>query len=107
MSPVPGAGGGAPISAREVSMLRRLTRPMVAGLLASTAFAPACKQPLHLGYDYGRAYVETLRLQGDITRASVATEDYLLYGPEGVKIRVNVQTSTSEAETGEATLKAK
>jgi hypothetical protein len=42
--------------------------------LAALATATGCKPPLHLSYDYGRAYVETLKLQADRTRPSVVNE---------------------------------
>lgn len=84
------------------SDLRRA--PLVAALLLAASALGGCKPPLHLTYDYGRAYVETLRLQADLQRPSVVSEAYMLYGAEGVKIRVNVQTMTTEEETGEATL---
>ncbi|HMV65394.1 MAG TPA: hypothetical protein PKA64_00995 [Myxococcota bacterium] len=79
----------------------RIARLLVTGVVALSA---GCKPPLHLTYDYGRAYVDTLRLQADLQRPSVVGEAYMLYGAEGVGIRLNVQTMTSEAETGEATL---
>lgn len=74
---------------------------------ALAAAMPACKPPLHLSYDFGRAYVDTLRLQTDLSRESVVNEAYLLYGQEGVAIRLNAAALASDAETGEATLKPK
>ena len=41
-------------------------------VLATLGLA-GCKQNLHLQYDFGRAYIETLRLQADLTRPSVAS----------------------------------
>jgi hypothetical protein len=65
-------------------------------LLASVMGLGACKEPLHLQYDFGRAYIETLRLQADLTRPSVANASYHLYGREGVTIRINVQEKATE-----------
>lgn len=61
--------------------------------------AAACKEPLHLSYDYGRAYVETLRTQADLTRPSVQYQTYSLYGIEAVKIRVNVEEAATDVES--------
>jgi hypothetical protein len=71
---------------------------------AAAASASACKPPLHLQYDFGRAYVETLRLQADRTRPSAAHEAYQIYGLEGIGIRQNVQLESGDAESGEATV---
>jgi len=59
----------------------------------------ACKEPLHLSYDYGRAYVETLRTQADLTRPSVQYQTYSLYGIEAVQIRLNVEQAATDAES--------
>ena len=67
-------------------------------LAAASALAGGCKPPLHLGYDYGRAFVETLRVQADLTRPTVQYAAYSLYGPEAAAIRVNVQEATTEEE---------
>lgn len=82
--------------------LRLLLLTALCGGLSS-----ACKPPLHLTYDYGRAYIETLRLQADLQRPGVVNEAYMLYGVEGVGIRKNVIENTVDEETGEATLKAR
>jgi len=67
-----------------------------AGVAAVLVIACAgCKPPLHLTYDFGRAFVETLKVQSDFTRPSVVGESYHLYGREGVQIRLNVQSSTT------------
>lgn len=62
----------------------------------------ACASPTHLQYDYGRAYMEAVRGQGDLTRPSVASAQYPLYGIEGVAIRLNVQKEATAVETGES-----
>lgn len=63
-----------------------------------------CKPPLHLTYDYGRAFVETLKVQADFTRPSVVGESYHLYGQEGVQIRINVEAKTAAEEVGTPTV---
>lgn len=70
-------------------------------LLLSMAL-PACASPSHLQYDFGRAYMESIRGQGDLTRPSVASAQYPLYGIEGVAIRLNVQKEATAAESGES-----
>lgn len=60
--------------------------------------AASCTQPLHLQYDFGRAYMTTLRTQADLTRPSIVNEVYFLYGPEAAAIRINVEAATTEAE---------
>ncbi len=79
--------------------MTRATQLLAAAILA--AGATACKPPLHMTYDFGRAYIETLRLQADLTRPSVANSSYMLYGREGVSIRLNVQSETQEESAGE------
>ena len=66
-----------------------------------------CKPPLHLSYDFGRAYIETLRVQADFTRPSIVSESYNLYGVEGVMIRINVQSTTTNQESGQASFSLK
>ncbi len=81
-------------------------KPIRARLMAAGALAllgTACKQPLHLQYDFGRAFVETMRVQADLTRPSVQYQTYSLYGIEAVKIRINVSASTSDKEENEPT----
>lgn len=75
-------------------------------LLAAAALAGACKPPLHLSYDYGRAYVETLRVQADLTRPSVQYSGYSLYGVEAAAIRLNVETASTAQEDTTAELSA-
>jgi hypothetical protein len=67
-------------------------------LLAAAALAGGCKPPLHLSYDYGRAFVETLRVQADLTRPSVQYAGYSLYGPEAARIRLNAEEASSAKE---------
>jgi hypothetical protein len=77
-----------------------MNRLSVALLLAMAV--PGCASPTHLQYDFGRSYMEAIRGQGDLTRPSVASAQYPLYGIEGVAIRLNVQTSATTGESGES-----
>ena len=61
--------------------------------------AGGCTEPVHLQYDYGRAYTEAFTKQADLTRASVQDADFPLYGIEGVKIRVLAQEATTTAKS--------
>lgn len=63
-----------------------------------------CTQPLHLQYDFGRAYMSTFRTQADLTRASSANQSYSLYGPEAAAIRLNVQATTADEEDTKSTV---
>lgn len=60
-----------------------------------------CAQPLHLQYDYGRAFEESMKLQMDRKRPSVAKSEYELSGTEGLKLRENVEKATTEEKSGE------
>jgi len=75
-------------------------------LLALAALAAGCASPLHLTYDYGRAYTESIVAQADLTRPSVADAQYPLYGPEAEAIRVRVQDETTDEESGEAEMES-
>lgn len=63
---------------------------------------PACVQPLHLQYDYGRAVEESARLQADRARPSAADAVYPLTGPEALLIIENVQKEDAETKSGKA-----
>lgn len=72
-------------------------------------FAPllaliGCTSPTHLGYDHGRAYTAAFTAQADLARPSAANQNYVLYGIEGVKIRLNVATKVTEEKSGDNTL---
>lgn len=71
-------------------------------LCAGLALASGCASPLHLQYDYGRAYTESIVVQADLTRPSVAESQYALYGVEAAEIRLRVQEQTTDAADGEA-----
>ncbi len=62
----------------------------------------ACAQPDHLSYDFGRAYKATFPVQADLTRASANGLDHSLSGVEAQAIRLNVQTESTNEESGES-----
>jgi hypothetical protein len=73
-------------------------------LLCALLAAAGCASPLHLTYDYGRAYTAVVTTQADLTRPSVSSAQYELYGVEAAAIRINVQTIATEAKTGDSEL---
>ena len=73
-------------------------------LAALVVGATGCASPLHLTYDYGRAYTQAVTTQADLTRSSVSASQYELYGTEAAAIRINVETDSTNAETAETTL---
>jgi hypothetical protein len=72
--------------------------------LCLAAGAAGCASPLHLQYDYGRAYTQAILSQADLTRPSVANSQYSLYGTEAEAIRIRVREKTTDAESNESTL---
>ena len=66
--------------------------------------ASSCASPLHLAYDYGRAFDQAVTLQTELTRPSVANSVYPLYGVEAAEIRILVQSKTTDEESGVAKL---
>ncbi len=73
-------------------------------LVALAATAAGCASPIHLTYDHGRAYTEAIIRQADLTRPSVANSQYRLYGVEAEQIRIRVQESSTNEESGDSTL---
>jgi len=73
-------------------------------LFVLAATAAGCASPIHLTYDHGRAYTEAIIRQADLTRPSVANSQYRLYGVEAEEIRIRVQESSTDEETGESEL---
>ncbi len=61
-----------------------------------------CSSPLHLTYDYGRAYTDVFLTQADLTRPSIASSRYFLYGVEAAEIRIRVRDSATDEETGDS-----
>lgn len=74
-------------------------------ILAMTGIA-GCTSPLHLTYDHGRAFTEAFTAQPDLTRPSIASSTYPLYGVEAAQIRIRVREDTTDAETDESELSA-
>lgn len=62
----------------------------------------SCAQPVHLQYDFGRAYWEAQRIQADLSRPSVSESVYPLSGEEAAQIRKRAEEASSDAESGEA-----
>ena len=67
-------------------------------LMFAGSFAVGCAEPIHLGYDHGRAFTQTFEMQADLTRASVVDISYDLYGVEAEAIRLNLRTQATNAE---------
>lgn len=70
-------------------------------LLLALFLAPGCSQPMHIQYDYGRAYWEAARTQADLSRESVAESIYPLSGHEAEMMRMNLEKSSTDEESGE------
>ena len=68
------------------------------------AFSMACKAPVHLSYDYGRAYQATFPVQADLTRESVMSLQHPLGGLEGVEIRLQVTERASDSADATITM---
>lgn len=79
--------------------MTREIKALIAGVLLA-----GCAEPRHLTYDFGRSYTGAFVAQADLTRPSAATEQYSLYGIEGVKIRLLVQEAVAEQKSGGLTL---
>lgn len=75
-------------------------------LLVACATLAGCASPLHLTYDFGRAYTEALISQADLTRPAVANSQYALYGTEAEAIRILVREKTTDEEKEESELEA-
>ncbi|MCB9762719.1 MAG: hypothetical protein H6739_23160 [Alphaproteobacteria bacterium] len=70
--------------------------------LSLAALLTACGHPQTLQYDYGRAYNDAFDTQTDLTRPSVEDAVYELNGVEGMAIRANVSSETSDEKSGDA-----
>lgn len=66
--------------------------------------AAGCVSPLHLSYDFGRAFTEAFVAQSDLTRPSIASSRYYLYGVEAAEIRIRVREEATDEESGQAEL---
>jgi len=83
-----------------------MSRSAMIGSLVLAALASGCSGAgvRHLQYDYGRAFSATIVGQADLTRPSVANLQHPLSGVEAEAIRLRVKESTSDTESGQATL---
>ena len=81
--------------------LRPIFTPI--GLLALSMLG-ACASPMHLSYDFGRAYSSSFAIQADLTRASVTSSQYPLNGVEAAEIRIRARESSTDTESEEATV---
>lgn len=79
-----------------------MTRLATFSLFAAVGLSQGCASPLHLTYDYGRAFDQAVTMQTDLTRPSVANSVYPLYGVEAAQIRIRVQEETTDTESGQA-----
>ena len=66
--------------------------------------ASGCVSPIHLTYDYGRAYTASIVEQADLTRPSVAELNIFLNGNEAEQIRIRVKEKSTDVESGESKL---
>jgi hypothetical protein len=72
-------------------------------LLLALSIAGGCASPLHLTYDYGRCFTSAFTLQADLTRPSIASSTYYLYGVEAAEIRIRVREESTDSEDSKAT----
>ena len=63
-----------------------------------------CAQPLHLQYDFGRATGDLARIQGDLSRPSVADDAYLIEGSEALMLRENQRAAMAQKLTAAPTV---
>lgn len=63
-----------------------------------------CTSPLHLTYDHGRAFTDAFTKQADLTRPSIASVTYELYGTEAAEIRIRVREETTNQENKQSEL---
>jgi hypothetical protein len=68
--------------------------------VAGIACVAGCAQPLHLQYDFGRAYTDSLQIQANLARPSVANAAYAISGTEAILIRENVLKEDVETKSG-------
>jgi hypothetical protein len=76
--------------------------PLFALLAATSAVLAGCAQPLHLQYDFGRAYTQSSQIQANLERPTATGQNYPLTGTEALLIRANVESEDAEAKSGEA-----
>ena len=71
-------------------------------LIPLLALVAGCASHSQLQYDYARSFNQTLQIQSDLQRVTVAEDGYPLSGVEGVALRQQVIEKTTDEETGEA-----
>lgn len=71
-------------------------------LLLSLVSLAGCAQPVHLQYDFGRAYTESMQVQANLDRPTAAQANYPLSGTEAILIRANVEKQDAKEKTGKA-----
>lgn len=71
-------------------------------MMSALLLASACTRPQRLQYDYSRSYAQAFNTQADLTRASVDDAIYHISGTEGILLRQNVLTETTDTESGTA-----
>ena len=84
---------------RNRSRYRRL---LCGGLLTAGLLTAGCTQPLHLQYDYSRAYTDAMTIQADLSRASVSESGYVLSGVEALELRQRALEEATDTESGTA-----
>lgn len=67
------------------------------------ALLVGCAQPVHLQYDFGRSMADATRIQGDLTRPSVADDAYTVEGSEALLLRDNQRAQMAQKITGTPT----
>ena len=82
--------------------MSRITTVLLAGVVAASL--GACKSPMHLSYDYGRAFNTSFASQADLTRPSVASSQHALAGYEATMIRLNSLQEAADKETATSEL---
>lgn len=80
-------------------MICRSLAPSCLALIAAVGIA-GCAQPLHLQYDFGRAYSDSLAVQANLDRPTAAEATYPLTGAEAMLIRENVVKANSAEKSG-------
>lgn len=73
-----------------------MTRPFSL-VAASIVLLPlgGCAQPLHLQYDFGRAYTQSMQIQANLDRPTAVGANYPLTGAEALLIHANVEVEDS------------
>lgn len=85
--------------------MNRLSLPSPSAPMALAALLciplAGCTQPLHLQYDFGRAYSQSMQVQANLDRPTAVEANYPLAGTEAILIRANVVKEDSSEKTGQ------